>query len=148
MKLTTYTDFGIRTLMYLATLPEGTRSSSADVANVYQASRNHIAKVIAHLSALGYIQSSRGKNGGIWLIQPAEEINIGKLIRQLENNLSGIDCQTTNCRLTSACKLKVALQAGTDAFLATMDQFYLSHLIENKNELNEILHFKEYSISV
>lgn len=145
MKLTTYTDFGIRTLMYLATLPDGDKSSSAEVAQVYQASRNHIAKVIAHLSALGYIDSSRGKNGGIWLIQTPENINIGMLIRQLENTLSPAtkppyseDSVLATKNSSESCKLKTALNAATNAFLTAMDQFRLSDLLENETTLNEL----------
>lgn len=135
MKLTTYTDFGIRTLMYLACLPEGSRSNSADIAKTYNASRNHIAKVIAHLASLDYIQSSRGKNGGVWLVKPTNEINVGRLIRELENNLSGIDCNSTGCSIELDCQLKKALQAGVEAFLNTMDSYYLDDLIKNKNDL-------------
>ncbi|MFT5880670.1 MAG: Rrf2 family nitric oxide-sensitive transcriptional repressor [Moritella sp.] len=138
MKLTTYTDFGIRTLMYLATLPKGTRSSSADVANIYQASRNHIAKVIAHLSSLNYIDSSRGKNGGIWLTRAAHEINIGQLIRELEGNLEGVDCEATNCSLVPVCQLKKALKTGVEAFLVALDQYYLSDFLTNSEELESL----------
>lgn len=141
MKLTTYTDFGIRTLIYLATLPEGTKSSSADVARIYQASRNHIAKVIAHLSALGYIDSSRGKNGGIWLIQQPDNINIGKLIRQLENTFTATlpmpESESEDSNLPE-CKLKQALSAATQAFLTSMDEFTLSDLLENRTTINEL----------
>ncbi len=138
MKLTTYTDFGIRTLMYLATLPEGERSSSADIANIYQASRNHIAKVIAHLSSLNYISSSRGKNGGVWLTTDPADINIGKLIRELESNLDGVDCESTDCCLIPACNLRKALGTGVEAFLTAMDEYNLSDLLSNKDELEAL----------
>lgn len=131
VKITTYTDFGIRTLMYLSTLPKGQRSSSAEVANVYDASRNHIAKVIAHLSALNYIESSRGKNGGIWLAKPASEINIGQLVRALEHNLKGIDANASDCDLVPISQLKKVLETGIDAFLQTLDQYYLTDLLNH-----------------
>jgi Rrf2 family nitric oxide-sensitive transcriptional repressor len=131
VKITTYTDFGIRTLMYLSTLPKGQRSSSAEVANVYDASRNHIAKVIAHLSALDYIESSRGKNGGIWLAKPASEINIGQLVRSLENNLKGIDANASDCDIVPIYQLKKALETGIEAFLKTLDQYYLTDLLND-----------------
>ena len=131
MKITTYTDFGIRTLMYLSTLPKGQRSSSAEVAHVYDASRNHIAKVIAHLSALDYIESSRGKNGGIWLAKPASEINIGQLVRALEHNLKGIDANASDSDVVPISQLKKALETGVDAFLQTLDQYYLTDLLND-----------------
>ncbi|MDX2320756.1 MAG: Rrf2 family transcriptional regulator [Moritella sp.] len=131
VKITTYTDFGIRTLMYLSTLPKGQRSSSAEVANVYDASRNHIAKVIAHLSALNYIESSRGKNGGIWLAKSPSEINIGQLVRALEHNLKGIDANASDCDIVPTSQLRKVLETGIDAFLQTLDQYYLTDLLND-----------------
>ena len=138
MKITTYTDFGIRVLMYLATLPVDERTSTAAIADIYQASRNHMAKVIAQLSALGYIASSRGKYGGIRLSKPAANINIGQLVRELEVNLTGVDCGASQCNLVTCCELKKILQTGMNAFLLTLDQYHLSDLINNQ-DLRQIL---------
>ncbi|WP_255554895.1 Rrf2 family transcriptional regulator [Moritella sp. 24] len=143
MKITTYTDFGIRTLMYLSTLPKGQRSSSAEVANVYDASRNHIAKVIAHLSALDYIESSRGKNGGIWLAKPAAEINIGQLVRALEHNLKGIDVNASDSDVVPISQLKKVLETGVDAFLQTLDQYYLTDLLNDSYKFESQRYIKQ-----
>ncbi|NQZ51712.1 MAG: Rrf2 family transcriptional regulator [Moritella sp.] len=143
VKITTYTDFGIRTLMYLSTLPKGQRSSSAEVAEVYQASRNHIAKVIAHLSSLNYIESSRGKNGGIWLAKSASEINIGQLVRALENNLKGVDNNTQDSELVPTYQLKNLLQTGIDAFLKTLDQYSLADLLDEQREFESLCYMKQ-----
>ncbi len=143
MKITTYTDFGIRTLMYLSTLPEGQRSSSAEVADVYQASRNHIAKVIAHLSSLNYIRSSRGKNGGIWLAKSASEINIGELVRALEHNLKGFDDNTEDSDLVPTYQLKNVLQTGVHAFLKTLDQYSLADLLNDQHEFESLCYMKQ-----
>jgi len=143
VKITTYTDFGIRTLMYLSTLPKGQRSSSAEVANVYDASRNHIAKVIAHLSALDYIESSRGKNGGIWLAKPASEINIGQLVRALENNLKGIDVNASDSDIVPIYQLKKVLETGIDAFLKTLDQYYLTDLLNDTFQFESLSYTKQ-----
>ncbi|SQD78807.1 Rrf2 family transcriptional regulator [Moritella yayanosii] len=143
MKITTYTDFGIRTLMYLSTLPKGQRSSSAEVAEVYQASRNHIAKVIAHLSSLNYIESSRGKNGGIWLAKSASEINIGQLVRALENNLKGFDNNTQDSELVPTYQLKNVLQTGIEAFLITLDQYSLADLLDEQHEFESLCYMKQ-----
>ncbi|CAM3046094.1 Rrf2 family transcriptional regulator [Moritella viscosa] len=143
VKITTYTDFGIRTLMYLSTLPKGQRSSSAEVANVYDASRNHIAKVIAHLSALNYIESSRGKNGGIWLAKPASEINIGQLVRALENNLKGIDANASDSDIVPIYQLKKVLETGIEAFLKTLDQYYLTDLLNDTYQFESLPYTKQ-----
>ncbi|MBO1519322.1 Rrf2 family transcriptional regulator [Oceanisphaera pacifica] len=135
MKLTTYTDFGLRTLMYLATLPEGELTSVAHVANVYEISRNHLVKIVNQLAREGYIRAIRGKNGGICLARKPADINIGTVIRTLENNIQGIDCGSPACYLVKVCRLKDALKKAMDAFLAVMDGYTLADLIGNRDEL-------------
>lgn len=135
MKLTTYTDFGLRTLMYLATLPEGELSSVAHVAKLYDVSRNHLVKVVNQLAREGYVKAIRGKNGGIRLGQAAADINVGQVIRSLENNLDGIDCGSPACYLVKVCRLKDALKEAMEAFLGVMEAYTLADLISNRDEL-------------
>ncbi|GGB35836.1 transcriptional regulator [Oceanisphaera marina] len=135
MKLTTYTDFGLRTLMYLATLPEGELSSVARVSEIYNISRNHLVKVVNQLAREGYIRAVRGKNGGICLARSQGDINVGQVIRALENNLNGIDCGSPACYLVRVCRLKGALQQAMEAFLQVMDGYTLADLTGNKDEL-------------
>ncbi|PSJ39321.1 nitric oxide-sensing transcriptional repressor NsrR [Zobellella taiwanensis] len=135
MKLTTYTDFGLRTMMYLATLPKGELTSVAHVSNLYDVSRNHMVKVVNQLAREGYIHAVRGKNGGIRLAREPEEINIGKVIRSLEHNLKGIDCGSPACYLVPACRLKDALQLAMEAFLRVMESYTLADLVGNREEL-------------
>lgn len=135
MKLTTYTDFGLRTLMYLATLPEGELTSVAHVSNVYEISRNHLVKIVNQLAREGYIRAIRGKNGGICLAHKPADINIGAVIRTLESNIQGIDCGSPACYLVKICRLKDALKKAMDAFLAVMDGYTLADLIGNRDEL-------------
>ena len=135
MKLTTYTDFGLRTLMYLATLPEGELSSVAHVAKLYDVSRNHLVKVVNQLAREGYVKAIRGKNGGIRLGQAAADINVGQVIRSLENNLDGIDCGSPACYLVKVCRLKDALKEAMEAFLSVMEAYTLADLISNRDEL-------------
>ncbi|WP_417615941.1 Rrf2 family transcriptional regulator [Oceanisphaera sp.] len=135
MKLTTYTDFGLRTLMYLATLPEGELTSVAHVSEVYQISRNHLVKVVNQLAREGYIRAVRGKNGGICLARPQADINVGQVIRSLENNLNGIDCGSPACYLVRVCRLKDALKLAMEAFLQVMDGYTLADLTDNRDEL-------------
>lgn len=135
MKLTTYTDFGLRTLMYLATLPEGELSSVGRVSSLYDVSRNHLVKVVNQLAREGYIQALRGKNGGIRLGMAPADINVGAVIRSLENNLNGIDCGSPACYLVKVCRLKDALKEAMEAFLSVMESYTLADLISNRDEL-------------
>ncbi|RCU50817.1 MULTISPECIES: Rrf2 family transcriptional regulator [Corallincola] len=139
MRLTTYTDFGLRTLIYLALLPADKQTSIAKVSAHYQVSRNHMVKVIHKLATLGYVSSTRGKGGGIKLGLAAEEVCIGDVVRALESALDGIDCQSPACCLTPACRLKFALTRAVDAFLEVLDQYTLADLVENKDDLIPLL---------
>lgn len=138
MRLTSYTDFGLRALLYLATLPEGELSSVAKVSALYGVSRNHMVKVINQLVKLGYLGSQRGKNGGIWLAVKPAEVNIGAVIRELEGNLDGIDCGSPACHIVSVCLLKNALKEAMNAFLSVMDGYSLEALLANKAELQQV----------
>ncbi|EAQ67074.1 hypothetical protein MED121_14144 [Marinomonas sp. MED121] len=135
MRLTAFTDFGLRTLMYLTSIPTEQLSSVPEVARVYGASQNHFVKVIGQLTKLGYVQSIRGKNGGIRLAKKAEDINIGKVIRELENHLDAVNCTKPVCQIASCCELKHALALAMEAFLSTMEQYSLADIVHNKPEL-------------
>lgn len=142
MRITSFTDYGLRTLMYLASLPEGQRSNVAQVSRVYNVSQNHLVKVVVQLRKLGYVDAQRGKGGGICLAQPAEQINIGEVIMKMENYLDGVDCTTTTCQLASCCKLRSALAMGMRAFIDAMKQFTLADMVCNQEEIVPLL-FKE-----
>jgi len=139
MRLTTFTDLGLRTLMYLASLPPKQLSSVAQVSNVYNISKNHMVKIVGQLSKYGYITAIRGKNGGICLALPQDKINIGNVIRHLENHLDGVDCMTSSCQLQECCELKKALAKAMGAFLSTMDSYTLADLVINKQQLTQFL---------
>lgn len=136
MRLTTFTDLGLRTLMYLAHLPTGQLSSVAEVSKVYNISQNHMVKIAGKLKKHGYLIAIRGKNGGICLASPAESINIGQVIRDLETHLDGVDCMTSSCQLVPGCELKKALAKAMTAFLKEMDNYCLNDLVVNKQILN------------
>ncbi len=129
MKLTTYTDFGLRALIYLACQPGDELSSISAVASAHQVSRNHMVKVLAQLAQLGLVRSIRGKNGGIRLAQAPEAINIGQVVRALEQNLKGIDCASPGCRLVGACALQGMLHEAMEAFLHTLEAYTLADLL-------------------
>ncbi|RVU31078.1 Rrf2 family transcriptional regulator [Neptunomonas marina] len=139
MRLTAFTDYGLRTLIYLACLPPEQLSSVSEVSNTYQVSQNHMVKVVGQLRKLGYIEAYRGKNGGITLAKPAEEICIGEVIVALENHLDGVDCAGTKCRLQPACQLRQALNEGMQAFVDVMNQYSLADVTADKERIKPLL---------
>ncbi len=111
MRLTTYTDFALRMLMYLSTRSE--RTTASQVAQMYGVSSNHMAKVVNQLARLGYVRSIRGIGGGIELALPAEEeIRIGEVIEAVEGNMHLLECVSTEdvCVIESFCKLRGVLR--------------------------------------
>lgn len=108
MQLTSFTDYGLRALIYMASLPDGKMTSITEVTDVYGVSRNHMVKIINQLSHLGYVEAIRGKNGGIRLGKPANTIGIGEVVRALEP-LTLVNCSGEFCHITPACRLKSVL---------------------------------------
>ncbi|WP_221050118.1 Rrf2 family transcriptional regulator [Shewanella carassii] len=140
MQLTRYTDFGIRTLMYLAIQPEReTLFRIAEITEVFDLSPNHVSKIVHHLGKLGYLQTIRGKSGGFRLGMAPEQINVGELVRALENSLAPIDCSKPYCRLTPACQLKGVLAQAVNAYLAVLDRYTLADIVSNQQELRALL---------
>lgn len=169
MRLTNYSDYALRTLMYLAVIPEReTLATITDIANSYQISRSHLTKIIHQLAQIGYIESIRGKNGGIRLAKPAEDIILGEVIRQTEPDFQLVPCfaqvttkltgQSTEsspvkipkkpaeiCEITPVCKLKSVFYQATQAFLQVMDSYTLADIVANEEELWQILKFQKSS---
>ncbi|MCH1930340.1 Rrf2 family transcriptional regulator [Shewanella sp. A25] len=147
MQLTRYTDFGIRTLMYLAIQPDrSTLFRIAEITHVFDLSPNHVSKIVHHLGKLGYLETIRGKMGGFRLGKPANEINLGQLVRVLENSLAPIDCSKPYCKFSPACQLKGVLAKAVEAYLGVLDQYSLQDIVSNKDELMALL--PDLSISV
>ena len=138
MQLTSFTDYGLRALIYLATLPKGQMTSIAEVTDTYGVSRNHMVKIINQLSRAGYVAATRGKNGGIRLGKPAEEIVIGQVVRDMEP-LQVVNCHSDFCHITSACRLKKALSDAVQSFLRELDQYTLEDLVKDNQPLYNIL---------
>ncbi|ACR67655.2 HTH-type transcriptional repressor NsrR [Edwardsiella ictaluri] len=138
MQLTSFTDFGLRALVYMAALPEGQMTSITQVTAVYGVSRNHMVKIINQLSRAGFVTAVRGKHGGIRLGRPASEIRIGDVVRELEP-LTLVNCSQAFCHITPACRLKQVLRRATDAFLTELDQCTLADLIEHNPPLYKLL---------
>lgn len=136
MQLTSFTDFGLRALIYMASLPSGQMTNITQVSDTYGVSRNHMVKIINQLSRLGYVAAVRGKNGGIRLGKPATEISVGQVVRQMEP-LQLVNCDI--CAITPACRLRQALNAATEQFLRELDNYTLADLVKDNHPLYKIL---------
>jgi Rrf2 family nitric oxide-sensitive transcriptional repressor len=140
MRLTVYTDYSLRVLMYVALHPER-RPTIAEVASSYAISRNHIMKVVYQLGVAGYIETVRGQSGGMRLARPARDIVLGEVVRRTEPDLALVPCFdpiNTACVITPACRLRGALHQAQAAFLAVLDGYTLADLIENREILREL----------
>lgn len=138
MQLTSFTDYGLRALIYMASLPEHEMTSISEVTEVYGVSRNHMVKIINQLSRAGFIKAVRGKNGGIKLGKPANQIYIGDVVRAIEP-LSLVNCGPEFCHITSACRLKSVLHNAVNAFLEELDKHTLADLLQNNQPLQQLL---------
>ena len=137
MQLTSFTDYGLRALIYMASLPEGRMTSISEVTDVYGVSRNHMVKIINQLSRAGYVTAVRGKNGGIRLGK-SSAIRIGDVVRELEP-LSLVNCSSEFCHITPACRLKQALSKAVQSFLTELDNYTLADLVEENQPLYKLL---------
>jgi len=136
MKLTLFTDYSMRVLLYLGARPERL-CSIAEVARAYGISQNHLMKVVNELSRSGYIESVRGRFGGIRLGKPAGEINIGALVRHTEDGFNLVDCGS--CVVAPACGLTGILKEALRAFLGVLDRYTLADLLGKRKELGDLL---------
>jgi Rrf2 family nitric oxide-sensitive transcriptional repressor len=140
MRITAYSDYSLRLLMYLAISPDG-RGTITDVAERYEISRAHVMKVAHQLGRAGYIETVRGRSGGLRLGRPAEVIRVGDVLRLTETDFNIVPCFESGklCVITPACVLKRALAEATYAFLATLDGYTLADLAAPDAELRRSL---------
>src|SRR5215469_2729199 len=141
MKLTLFSDYTLRILMYAA-LRNDLQFSVRDVAGTYGLSRHHAAKAVNFLTQRGYLHAQRGRGGGIQLGRKPELIRIGQLVRQTESGSPLVECfdATSNtCPLIHACLLKQALGAAGTAFFDTLDGYTLADLVHKPNSLRRAL---------
>lgn len=129
MRLTRFSDIGLRVLLYLTHPVDGrVPVTVAEVASQFDIPVNHLVKVVGHLARTGWIAATRGRNGGIRLnIDPAA-LKIGTVLRELEGDADLADCEGQSCRLSDNCRLREALRAGLDAFYAAMNAYTLDDM--------------------
>lgn len=140
MRLTRYTDYAMRVLLYLGRKPDQL-SSIAEIALAYAVSQNHLMKVVNDLVNAGYLESVRGRNGGIRLARLPSEINVGALIRHCEDGFDLVDCGS--CIIAPACGLTGVLDEALSAFLAVLDRYSLADVLARKRDFSYLLHIPE-----
>lgn len=141
MRLTLYTDYSLRVLMYLGLKRDGL-ATITEISERYGISRNHLMKIVHQLGLLGYIETIRGKGGGLRLAKPPESINLGDVVRRTEEDLALVQCfdsAAPKCRIESACVLRSVLGDALGAFLAVLDQYTLADLIGPRRSLARLL---------
>ncbi|MCO8121693.1 Rrf2 family transcriptional regulator [Stieleria sp. TO1_6] len=138
MKLTTQTDYALRTLMFLAT--QTRRAKVADVASLFGISVNHVAKVVNLLVRGGYIRSTRGIGGGIELAQSPDEIRLGDVIEQMEGDLHLLACVQADdgCVIHSFCKLKGVLAQAERVQREYLDSVTLADVVPTRRQLGQV----------
>lgn len=130
MRLTTMTDYALRLLMYVAHRPERL-CTIAEVARAYGVSEAHLMKITHQLGLAGFIETVRGKGGGMRLAAPPAQINVGAVVRAMEPDFSLVECFAgdTGCVLTGHCRLAGIVGGALDSFLGHLDRFTLADLI-------------------
>lgn len=142
MRLTTFTDYSLRVLIYLAVSTEE-HATIREIAQRYGISRNHLMKVVQELSQRGYVTALRGKNGGLRLNQAPADIRLGNLVREMENDLALAEClgENNQCILSPACGLQGVLAAALQSFFTTLNNYTLEDVMPGpqRAELVKIL---------
>ena len=141
MRLTQFTDYSLRVLIYVAAHPEG-RATIAQVASSYGISENHLIKVAHFLGQAGYLATSRGRGGGLRLARPATHINVGAVVRETEGTdipAACFDAEAEPCPIDRICRLRGVLREAVQAFYAVLEHYTLEDLVFNRKRLRTVL---------
>ena len=141
MRLNLQTDYALRLLMHLA-VNEDQLCTIADIALRYGVSKNHLMKVAHLLGKEGFIETVRGRTGGLRLASPASAINLGDVVRRMEADFAIVECFPNGaggCAITPACRLKSILKQALDAFLISLDAYTLDDLVRRNPRLHDLL---------
>lgn len=154
MRLTSYTDYALRTLMFLA-LNRDRLVTIGDIAESHKIAKNHLTKVVHHLGTLGFVETVRGRSGGMRLGREPADIRIGDVMRQTESDFymaSCFDANAPGCLYAAGCEMRGALARATSAFLEVLDQITLEQMVARDPQLAVEgikpiqLHFKRASV--
>lgn len=140
MRLTLRTDYALRALIYLGTHTAGL-CTIQEIAQAFDLPRTHVMKVINELARLGYVETLRGKHGGVRLHTPPSDIAVGHVVRDMEESLAVMGClaQPGFCRIQGCCVLQQALRAASAAFLTALDGYSLEDLLAPRRRLARAL---------
>ncbi|WP_404416827.1 RrF2 family transcriptional regulator [Marinospirillum sp.] len=139
MQLTRQTDYAIRVMMFLGIQQDDRLVTISDIAQHFDISRNHLMKIVHKLGQMEYIQTVRGKYGGLRLERNTGSVNLGVLVRDFETTLEVVDCQKLTCPIAGACDLKPVMQKAQDAFLAVLKEYTLQDLLSNPADMRTLL---------
>ena len=145
MQLTRYSDYSLRVLIFLA-LHREERATTDQIARAYDISAPHLAKVVKSLAQAGYIESVRGRHGGMRLALPAEEIVLGDVVRFSEERFALVECfdpETSGCCIEEACGLARVLDEALRAFLSVLDRYTLADAVRRRSALRKLLQIGE-----
>jgi Rrf2 family transcriptional regulator, nitric oxide-sensitive transcriptional repressor len=141
MQLTQYTDYALRTLILLGLNP-GEKLTVADISQSYGISRHHLVKVVARLAEVGFVETLRGKGGGMRLARSPADIRIGQVVRAMEAELGVVAClqaEGGGCVIAPVCRLKSLLRDATQQFLGALDEYSLEDVVRQRAPLSRLL---------
>jgi Rrf2 family nitric oxide-sensitive transcriptional repressor len=136
VQLTRYSDYSLRVLIYLALEPERLVTIE-DIARSYDISKAHLMKVVHELGLRGYVETVRGRGGGLRLARRPEEINVGEVVRSTEGNMDLVECfdpASSQCAIAPACGLRSVLHDALAAFLSVLDRSTLADLVVRRRK--------------
>ena len=141
MRLTVHTDYALRLLMLLAIKGEDS-TTIQEVADRYGISKNHLMKVAHELGLAGFVETTRGRGGGLKLALEPEEISLGEVVRLTEEGFNLVECfddERNQCFISPDCKLRGVLSKALTAFLAVLDDYTLADLVPRRSPLRKLL---------
>ncbi|MBT9554240.1 MAG: Rrf2 family transcriptional regulator [Hydrogenophaga sp.] len=134
MRLTHWSDYSLRVLMYCAACAQRDKPATiSEIAEAHGISRSHLTKIVMTLSGMGLLETTRGRGGGLRLLKPARQIVLGEVIRLTETDFTLVECfdsEHNTCRLDGHCRLKGTLRQAMDSYLAVLDGVTLADLLE------------------
>ena len=143
MKLTAFTDYSLRVLIYLAADPDR-RATIAEISAAFDIKENHLTKVVHFLGKQGWVSTVRGKGGGLMLAGAPKDISVGRVVRDTEGAAMPAECfspENDHCAISHCCRLKGVLAEAVTAFYTVLDRYTLADISRNRQALVGVLHF-------
>jgi Rrf2 family nitric oxide-sensitive transcriptional repressor len=144
MKLTAFTDYSLRVLIFLAADP-GRRATIAEIVEAFGVKMNHLTKVVHFLGKHGWLSTVRGHGGGLRLARAPEDISVGQVVRDTEGAAMPAECFAEdggNCAISGCCRLHGVLAEAVEAFYATLDRYTLADLVRNQQSIVRVLNIR------